>query len=303
VIDAPDPYELAIAKALTRQGSGSEDPMNTLPVSIETEKAALGAVLLDPKQLETVLQFATIEDFSLSSHREILRTMARLDDHGVPPDLVTVATELEQTNTLESTGGRAYIAALIDGVPDRPNPEAYAAKIHDLARARALHAAAALACSSIEQGESIDEVLGRLQRRELELIRTKTRGARSIKAAALDFLNQFCAACNADGPDIEFTTSVPDLDSKTGGLQGLVIVGGQAAENLLFLQQMAFAQAKEGRRVYFATLETVGGGGFTFHAGIVLQPSVRVGTEGLNFLVAVKQFVDHRLDVVTDTRE
>src|SRR5205823_1834057 len=132
----------------------------------------------------------------------------------------------------------------------------YAAKIHDLARARALHAAAALACSSIEHGESIDEVLGRLQQRELELIRTKTRGARSIKAAALDFLNQFCAACDADEPDIKFTTSLPDLDSKTGGLQGLVIVGGRTSGGKsAFLQQMAFAQAKEGRRVYFATLE------------------------------------------------
>src|SRR5260370_1048770 len=171
--------------------------MNILPVSVESEKAALGAVLLDPKQLATVLQFASIEDFSLSSHRDILRTMISLDDEGVPPDLVTVATELGQTNKLESTGGGVYIAGLIDGVPDRPNPEAYAAKIHDLARARALHAAAALACSSIEQGESIDEVLGRLQQRELELIRTKTRGARSIKAAALDFLNQLCAAWDA----------------------------------------------------------------------------------------------------------
>jgi replicative DNA helicase len=230
--------------------------MSPLPVSIESEKAALGAVLQDPKQLATVLQFARIEDFSLSSHREILRTMVNLDRSQTSPDLVTVGTELDQSHKLESIGGATYLAGLLDGVPDRPNPEAYAAKVHDLARARALHAAATRACSSIEQGESIDDVLGRLQQRELELIRTKTRGARSIKAAAVDFLNQFCVACDADGPDIKFTTSVPDLDSKTGGLQGLVIVGGRTSGGKsAFLQQMAFAQAKEGRHVYFATLE------------------------------------------------
>jgi replicative DNA helicase len=72
----------------------------------------------------------------------------------------------------------------------------------------------------------------------------------------MDFLNQFSIACDADGPDIKFTTSVPDLDSKTGGLQGLVIVGGRTSGGKsAFLEQMAVAQAKEGRRVYFATLE------------------------------------------------
>jgi replicative DNA helicase len=150
------------------------------------------------------------------------------------------------------------VAGLVDGVPDRSNPEAYASRVHDLAKARALHAAAACACASIEQGESVDDVLGRLQQKELELIRTDVRGARSVKVAALDFLNHFYAACDADGPDIKLTTSLPDLDAKTGGLQPgtLVIVGGRTGGGKsVFLQQMAFAQAKEGRQVYFASLE------------------------------------------------
>jgi replicative DNA helicase len=232
--------------------------MNTLPVSVESERAALGAVLLDPKQLATLLQSAAIEDFCLSSHREILRVMVNLDRSQTPLDVVTLVTELDQAHKLESVGGAAYVGELLVGVPDNPNPntEAYAVKIHDLARARALHFAASVACSSIEQGEPVDDVLGRLQQRELELIRANTRGARPIKAAALDFLNQFCAACDADGPDIKFTTSLPDLDSKTGGLQGLVYVGGRTGGGKsTFLQQMAFAQAKEGHWVYFATLE------------------------------------------------
>jgi replicative DNA helicase len=230
--------------------------MNTLPASMESEKATLGAVLMDPKQLATVLQHAQIEDFYLSSHREILRAMVNLDRSHVSPDLVTVVTELDQSHKLESVGGAEYVAGLLDGLPDHSNPEVYAAKVHDLARARSLHSAASRACTSIEQGEPVDDVLGHLQQRELELIRTNSRGPRSIKAAALEFLNHFCTACDADGPDIKFTTSVPDLDSKTGGLQGLVIVGGRTGGGKsAFLQQMAFAQAKEGRRVYFATLE------------------------------------------------
>jgi len=132
--------------------------------------------LLEPQQLSTVLRVAAIEDFSLSSHREILRTSINLNKRGVAPDLVTVVTELEQAHKLESIGGPAYVAGLLDGVPDRPNPEAYAVKVHDLARGNALHAAARCACASIEQGEPVDDVLGRLQQKELELIRANVHG-------------------------------------------------------------------------------------------------------------------------------
>lgn len=230
----------------------------TLPVSLESERAVLGTILLEPQQLATVLRFAVIEDFSLSSHREILRTIVSLDSKGIAPDLVTVVAELDQVRKLESVGGPAYVAGLLDGVPDRANPEAYAVKVHDLARGNALHAAARSACASIEQGESVEDVLGRLQQKELELIRANTRGARPIREAAVDFLNQFYVACDADGPDIKLTTSLLDLDAKTGGLQPgtLVIVGGRTGGGKsVFLQQMAFAQAKEGRRVYFSSLE------------------------------------------------
>src|SRR5262249_21185502 len=174
--------------------------MTNLLMSHESEKAALGCVLIDPKQLVTVLRFARVEDFSLSSNREILRTMIPLDQRRVPPDLVTVVSELGQLKKLESVGGAEYVASLIDGAPDRPNTEAYATKVHDLARARLLHSAATLACTSIEQGCAVDEVLGQLQQRELELIRANRRGSRSIKEAALDFLNGFYAACDANGP-------------------------------------------------------------------------------------------------------
>lgn len=133
--------------------------------SLESEKAILGAILLEPKQLFTVLCIATVEDFVLSSHREILRTIILLDSRGIAADLVTLVAELDQDRKLESVGGAAYVAGLLDGVPDRSNPEAYAARVRDLAKARALHAAAACACASIEQGESVDDVLGRLQQK------------------------------------------------------------------------------------------------------------------------------------------
>src|ERR1700730_7611261 len=161
-----------------------------LPVSLESERAALGAVLLDPEHLLTILAYASTDDFFLSSHREILRVMSALKRRQIAPDLVTVVAGLKQSGRLEPVGGPAYIAGLIDGVPDRPNVEAYAGKVHDAARARALHKAATLACSSIEQGESVDEVMGRLQETQLRLIRVNSRGPQKLFVPAPKFLAQ-----------------------------------------------------------------------------------------------------------------
>jgi hypothetical protein len=89
-------------------------------------------------------------------------------------DLVTVAEELRRTGKLDAVGGATYLSGLIDSVPDRPNVGAYARNIRDASRARALHSAASLACTAIEQGEPVDEVLSRLQEKQESLSRAHT---------------------------------------------------------------------------------------------------------------------------------
>jgi hypothetical protein len=167
--------------------SASSNP--TLPRAEASERALLGVTLVDEKYLATALA-VRIEDFALSSHREILRAITRLKSHQKTVDLVTVVEELKRTGKLESVGDAPYVSSLIDGVPDRPNVEAYAAEIRNAARARALHAAATLACTSIEQGEPIDDVLGRLQQRQLGLTRVNPRDPQKLFVPAPTFVSQ-----------------------------------------------------------------------------------------------------------------
>src|SRR5713101_2614616 len=146
---------------------------DTKPVlaSVESERAALGAVLVEEKHLAALQAHTRIEDFFLSSHREILRAVTGLKTQQKAADLVTVTEELRRVGKLDSVGGPVYVSSLIDSVPDRPNVEAYARNIRDASRARALHSAASLACTAIEQGEPVDEVLGRLQEKQESLAR------------------------------------------------------------------------------------------------------------------------------------
>jgi len=140
--------------------------------AIESERAALGAVLVNEENLTAIIAHVRIEDFYLSSHREILRAITGLKDQQKAADLVTVAEELQRTGKLEPVGGAGYLAGLLDSVPDRPNINAYARNIQDKARAREFHAAASLAATAIEQGEAVDEVIERLQKKQESLTRS-----------------------------------------------------------------------------------------------------------------------------------
>ena len=162
----------------------------TLPASLTSERALLGATLLDERDLAIAIASVRIEDFVLSSHREILRVAIDLQKRQKTSDLVTVVEELGRRGKLESVGGAAYVSSLIDGVPDRPNVKAYAANIRDTARARALHAAATLACISIEQGESVDEVIGRLQQSQSALSSIATPRVQKLFVPAPQFIAQ-----------------------------------------------------------------------------------------------------------------
>jgi replicative DNA helicase len=64
--------------------------------------------------------------------------MARLAEERKEIDLLTLREELSRDAQLEQVGGTAYIASLVDGIPDIANVERYAHIVADKARLRAL---------------------------------------------------------------------------------------------------------------------------------------------------------------------
>lgn len=97
-------------------------PPGTIPPhSLEAERAVLGAVLLNNDLLSSVAKIVTAEDFYRPSHGIIYRAFERLTRDGSPCDLITVQHSLETRGELETVGGLAYIASLLDGIPKSPN--------------------------------------------------------------------------------------------------------------------------------------------------------------------------------------
>jgi hypothetical protein len=157
--------------------------------SVDSERAALGSVLLDNRHLSELLAHIRDDEFSLSSHREIRRVMASLNAQKRAVDLTTVVEELQRTGKLESVGGPDCVSELIMGVPERPNIETYLRNIREAARTRTLHAALSSASVALEQGESFDEVLFRLQEKQEALARAQT-SRKNLFLSAPQFIAQ-----------------------------------------------------------------------------------------------------------------
>lgn len=88
-----------------------------LPQNLEAERALLGSVLIDNSALNVALETLTKDDFFSDSHRLLFDKMVAISERNRTIDLVTVAEELSKDGLLEKTGGAAYLAALMDGVP------------------------------------------------------------------------------------------------------------------------------------------------------------------------------------------
>src|SRR5437879_294830 len=101
----------------------------------EVERSVLGAVLLDSRLYEHAAELRP-DDFSLDSHRRIFARIIDLDAAGLPIDILTLQEELSVHRELDAIGGAAYLASLIDGVPERPSIQHYVRMVRTAADRR-----------------------------------------------------------------------------------------------------------------------------------------------------------------------
>lgn len=112
----------------------------SLPHSEETERAVLGAVLVDPTLIENVASLA-VEDFFGERHKFIFSAMLTIHAKGAAVDMRTVQAELEKRDQLEKLGGVAYLASLDLELPDVGRLDTYVDVVRECSTRRRLIAA------------------------------------------------------------------------------------------------------------------------------------------------------------------
>lgn len=109
-----------------------------MPQSPDAERAVLGSILINNHAFYRVVGTISTEDFFRDAHRTIFATMRRLAEQSKEIDPLTVREELAKNAQLEQVGGSAYVASLVDGIPDIANVERYARIVKEKSTLRRL---------------------------------------------------------------------------------------------------------------------------------------------------------------------
>ncbi len=202
------------------------------PYAPEAEISVLGGMLIDGDAVARALEVVDDSMFYREANRRIFRAMARLFQRGQVIDPITVSEELKKTEELDSVGGLAYLAELLDAVPTAANIEYHARIVRERALLRKLiEASSQIIRDSYEPGErTVEEVLDMAEHHIFQVAQSHDReGFVWIKKILYPTFEKIEQIQAAQGGITGIPTGFTDLDEMTGGFQrgDLVIVAAR----------------------------------------------------------------------------
>ena len=94
--------------------------------AIDLEEVVLGAMMIDKKGVDEVIDILNSEAFYKESHQYIFEAILSLFENSEPIDLLTVSSQLKKDNRLELAGGDFYLISLTQKVSSSAHIEFHA---------------------------------------------------------------------------------------------------------------------------------------------------------------------------------
>jgi replicative DNA helicase len=158
--------------------------LKSMPHSEESERAVLGALLLEPSRIKEIA--LRPEEFFLERHQAIYRGMVAIDARGGVVDLRTLQAELEDRGAFERAGGISYLATLDLDLPDIGRIESYAKIVRERAqRRRLIECAGEVIRGALDGGADAGQVAAQAQATMISVIeQAAPQGYRSLAELA-----------------------------------------------------------------------------------------------------------------------
>jgi len=96
------------------------------PQAIDLEEVVLGAMMIDKKGVDEVIDILSPEAFYKDAHRYIFEAIFKLFEKSEPIDLLTVSSQLKKDGKLEMVGGDFYLISLTQRVSSSAHIEFHA---------------------------------------------------------------------------------------------------------------------------------------------------------------------------------
>lgn len=231
------------------------------PQNLEAERSVLGSMLLSSAAIDEVADLVQPRHFYADPHIRIAEAIFRLSETTVGGiDAVTVAEELERTGDLETIGGAAYLAQVLETVPHAAHARYYAEIVRDKFVRRALRDA----CTKVLQdiGEDSSETEDLLTHAEEQIFQIRDREGDGDSFELRDILEDAVSGIHeriADEGSIGgLASGFAQLDDLTSGFQpaALVIVAARPSMGkTAFVCNIAKNIAVDAHRAYEAQLD------------------------------------------------
>ncbi len=201
------------------------------PQNLEAEQSILGAILLENAGINKAMELLATEDFYRTAHRKIYQAMLDLSEHGEVIDQITLTEQLKTKGELESVGGAAYLAELVQVVPTAANIKYHCKIVRDKALLRGLIQTSTEVISRGYDGDTqVDELLDFAERSVFSLSQGKLgRSFTWIKHVVDESFDLIDRLARRTEKITGVSTGFVEIDNLTGGLQpsDLIVIAGR----------------------------------------------------------------------------
>ena len=229
------------------------------PFDLQAELGVLGSAFLMPEVLDDVTPLINAEDFYDAAHAIIYKHMLAMREGNRRFDEVLLIDRMKAADEYDVIGGAAYLSKIIHAVPNAAHGAYYAGIVRKHAIARRL----ILGCTEIlqdayDQHGQLDELVARAEQvaarvSDSTITAADMRPFNDVVLASIDALND-----RIDNGRTRVLDCGLDALGECMGLVpgGLTIVAGRPGSGKTAIAvRVARHLAREGKRVYFVTLE------------------------------------------------
>jgi replicative DNA helicase len=209
-----------------------ESDLKKTPYSKEAERSVLGAIMMDNRSWDHVVDRLSLNDFFVAEHRVIFKALSALSEKAQPFDFTTLSSALSASD-LESIGGQAFIYEIVNNTPTAANVASYATIVREKSILRKLIEAGTDIITSAYSEDDMDvkDVLDKAESSVFKIAEQQSRGSGPINIKKIlplvtdriDMLSQ------TDDAITGLSTGFSDFDNMTSGLQAgdLIIIAGR----------------------------------------------------------------------------
>lgn len=239
-----------------------------LPCSEESERAILGAVLLDNDLVKDAAEVLSPEDFYSPLHRRIYRGMLALYAAGQRQDPILIGEELKKDGPIESIGGVAAITNLTYGLPHFTRIDEYIKTVREKSERRALiRACGEIQSQALEDEDDQKTIFGNAQKVINDLCESVESGVSNEYFVPLWKVidNEVMPALDnlRHGRTRKVPTGFPSIDSAIGGgispSDVLLIAADTGAGKSALALQIAYQLTQSGTPTAFLAGEMTNG--------------------------------------------